>query len=249
MTRLGVNVDHVATLREARRALEPDPVTAALLAELAGADGIVAHLRMDRRHIKEHDLRRLRESLTTKLDLEMAASSEMIEIALEVKPDIVTLVPERPQEITTEGGLDLKKHRDEAKAAIEKLKREGIRVSLFLDPDGEQIRLGRELGADMVEINTGRYAEAAPKSLEGRSADYRRELEKIQSAAELAAGLGFAVLAGHGLTYRNVKPIADIPQIEELNIGHNIIARAALVGIERAVREMLAIVKPGAGGR
>lgn len=239
MTKLGVNVDHIATLRQARRAPEPDPVTAALLAELAGAHGITVHLRSDRRHIQERDVRLLRETVTTRLNVEMAATKEMVRIGLEIRPDTVTLVPERENEITTEGGLDVIRHRKPIQRALEKLEREGIRVSLFIDPDLSQIEEAARLGAGMVELNTAAYAEAVPKGLQESDPGFRSELEKLRAAAEFAASLELEVLAGHGLTYRNVRPVSDLPEIVELNIGHNIVSRAALVGMERAVREML----------
>lgn len=239
MTLLGVNVDHVATIRQARGAPEPDPVTAALLAELAGADGITVHLRGDRRHIQERDVALLRQTVTTRLNIELAVSEEMLEIALDVKPDAVTLVPERPEEITTEGGLDVVKHGDEIRSAVERLLAGGIQVSLFLDPDRSQVEAAAAVGAPMVELNTAAYAEAVPLGLDVRAEDFRHELETLRQAAELAQVLRLRVLAGHGLTYRNVGPVSRLPQVEELNIGHNIVARAVLVGMERAVREML----------
>ena len=239
MTLLGVNVDHVATIRQARGAPEPDPVTAALLAELAGADGITVHLRGDRRHIQERDVVLLRQTVTTRLNIELAASEEMLEIALDVKPDAVTLVPERPDEITTEGGLDVVKHGDEIGVAVERLRAGGIQVSLFLDPDRSQIEAASAVGAPMVELNTAAYAEAVPLGLDLQSENFRRELETLRQVAELAHGLQLRVLAGHGLTYRNVGPVSRLPQVEELNIGHNIVARGVLVGMERAVGEML----------
>ncbi len=239
MTLLGVNVDHVATIRQARGAPEPDPVTAALLAELAGADGITVHLRGDRRHIQERDVVLLRQTVTTRLNIELAASEEMLEIALDVKPDAVTLVPEQPDEITTEGGLDVVKHGHEIGVAVERLRAGGIQVSLFLDPDRSQIEAASAVGAPMVELNTAAYAEAVPLGLDLQSENFRRELETLRQVAELAHGLQLRVLAGHGLTYRNVGPVSRLPQVEELNIGHNIVARGVLVGMERAVREML----------
>lgn len=229
--KLGVNIDHVATIREARKALEPEPVAAAVLAELGGADGIIIHLRMDRRHIKDRDLRLLREVVKMELNLEMAATEGMVKIALDVRPDQVTLVPERPNEITTEGGLNLVDRIDEIKEVVEKLKESGIRVSIFVDPDPAQVKAAKEAGADCIEIHTGLYAEAEGKAR-------KEEYNKILEAAQLAQNLGLAVNAGHGLNYRNVKPIASIPGMEELNIGHSIVARAVLVGMERAVREM-----------
>ncbi len=239
-TRLGVNIDHVATIRQARRAPEPDPVTAAALAELAGAHGITVHLRGDRRHIQDRDVRLLRETVTTRLNVEMAASQEMIRIALEILPEQVTLVPENPNEITTEGGLDVTVHHAEIREAVESLRRGGIEVSLFIDPSQEQIVRAAEVGAEVVELNTAAYAEAVPRGLDEHDLEFQRELEKLSNAARLGESHGLRILAGHGLTYRNVGPVSRIDQIEELNIGHNIVSRAVLVGMERAVREMLA---------
>jgi len=239
MTKLGVNIDHIATIRQARHALEPDPVAAALLAELAGADGITVHLREDRRHIRDSDVRRLRESVATRLNLEMAATAEMVQIACDLAPDQATLVPEREGEITTEGGLDIIRNRDSAAMAIQKLRERGIMVSLFIDPDKQQVEAASMLGATMIELNTRAYSEACPRSPDLAGAPLQRELKKVIDAARYGSSLGLTILAGHGLTYRNVRLISDVPQIEELNIGHNIIARAALVGMERAVREML----------
>ena len=231
--RLGVNIDHVATVRQARMAPEPEPVTAALLAELAGAHGITVHLRGDRRHIQERDLELLRQVVAAKLNVEMAATAEMIDIAARVKPDQVTLVPEQPQELTT--GLDVVRHADGLAGAIGSLRGAGIRTSLFIDTDVSQIERAALLGAQAVEINTGPYADAPE---DGRGA----QCEQVARAAAAAGEQGLEVLAGHGLTYRNVGPIAAIAGIEELNIGHSIIARAVLVGMERAVREMLALL-------
>ena len=239
MTRLGVNVDHVATVRQARRAPEPDPVTAALLAELAGADGITVHLRGDRRHIRERDVRLLREVVTTRLNLEMAITGEMLEIATRLRPNTATLVPETDEEVTTEGGLDVVARPQSVRSAIRTLEGAGLEVSLFIDPDLEQLAASSRVGAGLVELNTAAYAEAVPKGLSEHDPGYRRELDKLVEASEFAASRGIRVLAGHGLTYRNVRPISRIPQVEELNIGHNIVARATLVGMGRAVREML----------
>ena len=239
MTRLGVNVDHVATVRQARRAPEPDPVTAALLAELAGADGITVHLRGDRRHIRERDVRLLREVVTTRLNLEMAITGEMLEIATRLRPNTATLVPETDEEVTTEGGLDVVARPESVRSAIRTLEGAGLEVSLFIDPDLEQLASSSRVGAGLVELNTAAYAEAVPKGLSEHDPGYRRELDKLVEASEFAASRDIRVLAGHGLTYRNVRPISRIPQVEELNIGHNIVARATLVGMERAVREML----------
>ncbi len=240
MTKLGVNVDHIATIRQARQAIEPDPVAAAILAELAGADGITIHLRGDRRHIRDSDVRRMRETVTTRLNVEMAATAEMVRIALELGPDQVTLVPEREGEVTTEGGLNVVANLGSVAPAILQLQQGRIQVSLFIDPEAEQIDAGANLGASMIELNTRAFSETCPKSPDLAGADLRHELEKVSAAAKRGAAKGMKVLAGHGLTYRNVRLISDIPEIEELNIGHNIVARASLVGMERAVREMLA---------
>ena len=239
MTKLGVNVDHIATVREARQAPEPDPVAAALLAELAGADGITVHIRGDLRHINERDIRLLREVVTTRLNIEMAVTTEMIDFALEVQPDTVTLVPEREGEVTTEGGLDVIRNPKQIAAAIERLKKAGLEVSVFIDPQLDQIERSSAVGAEMIEINTAAYAEAVPKGLKESDPGFQREIEKVRVAAHSADDLDLRVLAGHGLTYRNVRPISNIAEIIELNIGHNIIARANLVGMEQAVREML----------
>ena len=236
MPRLSVNIDHIATLRQARKGTEPDPVAAAVMADLAGADGIIAHLREDRRHIQDRDLRLLREIVHTKLNLEMAATGEMQRIALEVRPNIVTLVPEKREELTTEGGLDVATRIAFFKEYIGPFQQAGIGVSLFIDPDEKQIGASKKTGAAWVEIHTGAYANA------GNEADKDREFLKITEAAKLAASLGLRVGAGHGLNYVNVKRIARIPEVEELNIGHSIVSRAALVGLERAVREMVAAI-------
>lgn len=235
MPKLGVNVDHVATLRQARGGREPDPVTAAAFAELAGADGITVHLREDRRHIQDRDVMLLRRTLQTRLNLEMAATEEMVGIALKVVPAAVTLVPERRQELTTEGGLDVLRHRQTLGPQIELLQQAGIVVSLFVDPDPEQIKASARLKADFVEIHTGAYCEADP----GR---HSTELSKIEQAVAAAKKFGLGVNAGHGLNYHNVRPVAEIKGIEEFNIGHSIICRAVLVGMDRAVREMAALV-------
>lgn len=232
MPRLSVNIDHIATIRQARRGVEPDPVAAAVIAELAGADGIIAHLREDRRHVQDRDLRLLREMVRTKLNLEMAATEEMHRIALEVKPDFTTLVPEKREELTTEGGLEVASRIDFMRSYISALRRGGITVSLFIDPDEGQIAAARTAEADWVEIHTGAYANAKDE----REQD--REFEKIVEAAKRAASLGLRVGAGHGLNYVNVGRIARIPEVEELNIGHSIISRAALVGLERAVADI-----------
>ena len=233
--RLAVNIDHIATLREARKAHEPEPVAAALIAEMAGAQGITVHLRSDRRHIQERDLQLLRQAVATKLNVEMAVTADMARVALEVHPDQVTLVPERPQELTTEGGLDVVLHAAAVQDFVQQMHDGGIRVSIFLDPDGDQVRKAKAVGADAVEINTGRYAEAPAGSTD-------TELARIVEAARLAARHDLEVLAGHGLNYTNVIAIAGIPEIVELNIGHSIVARAALAGMERAVRDMVTLL-------
>jgi len=230
MIRLGVNVDHVATVRQARGIDVPDPVEAALLAERGGADGITVHLREDRRHIQERDVELLRRKIGTKLNLEMALNPEIVEIARQIRPDDVCLVPERRAELTTEGGLDVIGQKARIKEAVAKLHGDGIRVSLFVDPERLQIEASREVGAHGVEIHTGRYSNA----IENRA----RELEEVIAAASLGHRLGLEVHGGHGLNYENVLPVAHVPEIVELNIGHSIVARAILVGIEQAVREM-----------
>jgi pyridoxine 5-phosphate synthase len=237
VSRLSVNIDHIATIRQARRGVEPDPIAAAVLAELAGADGIIVHLREDRRHIQDRDLRIARQIVRTKLNLEMAATDEMQRIALEVRPDIVTLVPEKREELTTEGGLEVFARVETIKSFAGRLQETGIPVSLFIDPDEQQIAAAKKSGAAWVEIHTGAYANAE------RGKERNAELGKIVEAAKLAASLGLRVGAGHGLNYQNVKAIAMIPELEELNIGHSIISRASLVGIERAVREMIELVR------
>ncbi len=232
MARLGVNIDHVATLRQARGGVEPDPIAAAVLVELAGADGLVVHLREDRRHIQDRDLTQLREVVQTKLDLEIAAEESMAKAALSVKPHLVTLVPERRQELTTEGGLDVAGQRDKIQKLIELLHDGGIPVSLFIEPDLAQVKAAHKVAADYVELHTGRYANAK------RAKEEQLEVEALSQAAKLAYKLGMGVNAGHGLNYRNVKRLTHIQEIVEYNIGHSIIARAVLVGLERAVREM-----------
>jgi pyridoxine 5-phosphate synthase len=229
---LGVNIDHIATLRQARRTVEPDPVAAAVIAELAGADGITVHLREDRRHIQDRDVRLLRQTVRTHLNLEMAATDEMVAIALEVKPDYVTLVPERREEITTEGGLDVAGQVSRLRDVVGQLQGSGIPVSLFIDPDPTQVAAAAQVGARWVELHTGRYAEASS------AAQRQVELDHLEKASQQALQLGLRVNAGHGLTYWNVGPVARIPGMEELNIGHSIISRAVLVGLDRAVREM-----------
>jgi pyridoxine 5-phosphate synthase len=234
--RLGVNVDHVATLRQSRRTSYPDPVAAAVMAELAGADQITIHLREDRRHIQERDLQVMRKTVTTRLNLEMAATQEMVKIAYEVKPDVVTLVPERREELTTEGGLDVVGGREAVRKAVKTLRDADILVSLFIDPDLDQVKAAHRAEAEVVEFHTGRYCDARLAS------DRRKELSRLVDACKAAAKLGLAVAAGHGLNYQNVGPVAAIAEVEELNIGHSIVARAVLVGMERAVREMKELI-------
>ncbi len=234
MKKLCVNVDHIATIREARKTNEPDPIYAAVLAELGGADGITVHLREDRRHIQDRDIRLLREIVKTKLNLEMASIREMVEIALELKPDQVSLVPEKREEITTEGGLDvLSQEKYLAKEVTEKLHKADIPVSFFIDPDLEQVRAAKKAGAFSIEINTGRYSEMKKEQ------DLKWEIKKIEEASSEASSLGLRVYAGHGLTYNNIVNILHIDEIEEFNIGHNIVSRASMVGMEKAVREMV----------
>jgi pyridoxine 5-phosphate synthase len=230
--RLGVNIDHVATVRQARRGHEPDPVAAAVLALLGGADGITIHLREDRRHIQERDLRLLRQVVTNRLNLELAADDEVVAIACEVKPDEATLVPEKRQELTTEGGLDVIANEATVARAIERLQQAGIEVSLFIDPDIRQIEAAKVLGVPAIEIQTARYSEAKTKS------DRDQELAELTAAARHAVERGLAVHLGHGLNYENVKWVVRIPGVQELNIGHSIVSRALLIGMERAVREM-----------
>ncbi len=235
--RLGVNIDHVATLRQARKTYEPDPVAAAIICDLAGADGIVCHLREDRRHINDEDLRRIREVVKSTLNLEMAASDEMVRIAVKTKPEIVTLVPEKREELTTEGGLDVASHKDHLRDIIFRLKSAGIKVSVFIDPDIEQIKQCAAIDADIVEIHTGHYANAKTTS------ETDEEFERIRHAAIYAEKSGLSVCAGHGLNYHNVKDITEIEEIEELNIGHSIISRAVLTGLEKAVRDMAELIR------
>lgn len=232
MIRLGVNIDHVATLRQARRAKEPDPVAAAVLATLGGADGITVHLREDRRHIQDRDVYLLRETVSTRLNLELAAYDEIIAIALKVKPDEATLVPEKRQELTTEGGLDVIATEGQTRPAVERLKAAGIAVSLFIDPDLAQVDQAMDLGADAIEFQTASYSEAV--GAEAAAA----ELDKLRTASTHAVALGLHVHMGHGLNYTNVKPVVRLPGVVELNIGHAIVSRAVFVGLERAVREM-----------
>ena len=235
--KLAVNVDHIATIREARKADIPEPVLAALLAEQAGAAGIVCHIRSDRRHIKERDLQVLRQTIKTKLNIEMASTDEMKSIALDIKPDIVSLVPERDEEITTEGGLDVLSNETHLQAHIQELKDAGIRVSIFVDPDTGQIEACKRAGVDLIEINTGKYADAKPGELRDQA------FEELVHTAGHGAKLGLEIHAGHGLDYFNVKPVAAIPEMKEFSIGFAIVARAAIVGIDRAVREMIALIE------
>jgi pyridoxine 5-phosphate synthase len=237
--RLGVNIDHVATLRQARGGREPDPVWAAAAAELGGADGITVHLREDRRHIQDRDLRLLRQTVAVRLNLELSVAPEIVAIALEVKPDQVTLVPERREELTTEGGLDVLAHRGRIADAVARCRDAGLEVALFLDPDPAQIEASLGLGIHAIELHTGRYANAA----EGRPRLAELEAQRSAAAAIVAAGL--ELHAGHGLNYRNVRPIAQIEHMAELNIGHSIISRALFAGLERAVREMKACICDG----
>lgn len=245
-TRLNVNIDHVATVRQARRAPEPSVIAAAMICEQAGADGITVHLRGDRRHIQDHDIRLLRETVTTYLNLEMAATEEMLDVARQAEPDAVTLVAERAEEITTEGGLDVKSNAATVRSAVDTLRESGILASLFIDPDPEQIAAAHEVGAQQVELCTAAYAEAmlGARGIHGEGAvRANQELRRLREGAELAAQYGLLVAAGHGLTYRNVGAVAGIDQIIEFNIGHNIIARAVFVGLETAVKEMREAIK------
>ncbi len=235
MARLGVNVDHVATIRQARGGHEPDPVTAAAIAELAGADGITVHLREDRRHIQDRDVMVLCRTVQTRLNLEMALTDEMVGIALDVVPHSVTLVPEKRQELTTEGGLNVVKSKDLLVRQIEALKQAGIIVSLFVDPDLEQVKASAQVKADYVEIHTGTYCEA-------QGIEQGVELNKIAETIHMARELGLGINAGHGLNYRNILPILALGGVEEYNIGHSIISRAVLVGMDRAVREMADLI-------
>lgn len=236
MVKLGVNVDHIATIRQARGVTEPDPIAAAMLAELAGAHGITVHLREDRRHIQDRDVEILRKTVQTRLNLEMALTDEMVAFALKVLPDAVTLVPEGRHELTTEGGLDVSMLRSTLTQKIVLLKQAGIVVSLFVEPDLEQIKSSHKVGADYIEIHTGTYCEMRS------DADKREQLQRIELAISAARKLGLGVNAGHGLNYQNLAPVLALKGIEEFNIGHSIVSRASLVGMERAVREMLALM-------
>jgi pyridoxine 5-phosphate synthase len=235
--RLAVNIDHIATLREARGGMDPDPVTAAHLCELAGAEGIVCHLREDRRHINDRDLRLLRETIKTKLDLEMAPTEEIIKIAIETLPELATLVPERRQELTTEGGLDVRGHKHVLRDAVRELQKHDIEVSLFVDPVPEQIEAAKEIGANKIEIHTGEYANARTQR------EQREQFEIVGQAAKLATELGLGVNAGHGLNYFNISLIKQIQQIEEISIGHALVSRAVFVGLHTAVKEMISLLE------
>ncbi|MDY0362562.1 MAG: pyridoxine 5'-phosphate synthase [Desulforegulaceae bacterium] len=236
MSKLAVNVDHVATLREARKTTYPDPVTAAFLAELAGADGIVVHLREDGRHIQQRDVRILRDTVQTRLILEMAATDEMLKFAMDIIPDFVTLVPEKREELTTEGGLDLIFNKDKTKYAVENLKSAAIPVSIFIDADNDQIELAKEIGADAIEIHTGGFCDSEDEAMQ------KKEFEKVIKAAKYAQSLGLLVNAGHGLCYKTIKAFKGSNLIHEFSIGHSIISRAVLVGMEKAVRDMIKII-------
>jgi len=237
MARLAVNIDHVATVRQARGIDEPDPVLAAGIVELAGADGIICHLREDRRHINDRDLEILRKTVKTRLNMEMAAVEEMVNIACRVGPELVTLVPEKREEVTTEGGLDVQARPEHYREVVERLRSAGIRVSLFVDPEFGQIDAAHEAGADVVEIHTGHYADASTES------EVENQFERIARAVKSAARLKLNISAGHGLNYANIKRFRALPQIEEYSIGHSIVGRAVIVGMERAVRDMIALVK------
>lgn len=239
MAKLAVNVDHVATIRQARRVDEPDPVLAAAIAELAGAEGIIIHLREDRRHIQDRDLEILRKTVKTQLNLEMAATDEMVGIAMDVKPDVVTFVPEKRAELTTEGGLDVLFNKEKLKEMIEELKQVGIKMSLFIDPDLEQVKASHRLGANAVEMHTGSYCDSRLVQ------EIDKEFNRIEDAVMLSSKLGLEVRAGHGLDYRNIQRILTLKDIEEYSIGHSIIARTVIVGMERAVREMVELIKAG----
>jgi pyridoxine 5-phosphate synthase len=237
MPGLVINVDHVATLREARKSKIPDPVSAATIAELAGADGVVVHLREDRRHIQERDVRLLRETNRTKLTLKMAATSEMMAIAMEIKPDLVTLVPEKREELTTEGGLDIHLHKNVVSDAVQAFQKVGIPVGIFVDPDLDQIKLAHRINADCIEIDTGVFCNAETKKKRSET------FERIVSSTKLAHKLKLGVNAGRGLGYQTIKAFKGLSEIDEFCIGHSVIARAVLVGMDRAVREMIALIK------
>lgn len=237
--KLSINIDHIATLRNARGGIEPDPVAAAAVCESAGADGIVVHLREDRRHIRDKDVVTLRSMVKTKLDLEMGANEDIITIALRIIPDLITLVPEKRQELTTEGGLDVVSQKKKLSTVISRFHQKNIPVSLFVDPIREQIDASKEIGADMIELHTGEYSDAKD------DAEKERLLSVIRVSADYGKSIGLGVNAGHGLNYINVPPVSRIASIDELSIGHSVIARAAFVGLDRAVREMMGLVKKG----
>lgn len=237
MAKLGVNIDHVATIRQARKSAVPDPVEAAIICEAAGCDSIVCHLREDRRHIIDEDVRRLKKAVKTRLNLEMSVAKEIVDFACRIRPDQATIVPEKRQEITTEGGLDVRKNMQKVRGAVSRLRSKGIDVSLFINPDTRQIDASVEAEANIIEIHTGEYANAATSS------SRRKELDAIKRAASYALDLGLEVNAGHGLDYGNVTDIAVINGMNELNIGHSIISRAVFVGMERAVEEMIGRIK------
>lgn len=239
MILLGVNIDHVATVRQARKTVEPDPVTAAALAELGGADGITVHLRQDRRHIQDRDVRLLRETLRSTLNLEMAVGEDILAFALDIRPDYVCLVPEHRQELTTEGGLLVRADDQALRSTIDTLRQHGISVSLFIEPDPATVRLAKTLGADAVELHTGTWANTwlASRGID-RDGAVAKQLQRLEAAADAAAEVGIRLHAGHGITYRNVGDLLHLPQLKELNIGHCIISKAVMVGMERAVREM-----------
>ena len=242
MPKLGVNIDHVATLREARKVREPDPVSAAVLCELAGADGITVHLREDRRHIQERDVRLLRQTVTTHLNLEMAPSAEMLQFAIDVLPDMATLVPERREELTTEGGLDVAGRVDEIAKVVGSLRKHEVAVSLFIEPEIHQVRAAQRTGARFVELHTGAFASAYDF---GGGSTWEEELAKLRNIPQLALKSGMEVNMGHGLNYRNVRYVSEIEGVWELNIGHSIVGRALLVGFERAVKEMREQIRRG----
>jgi len=235
--RLAINVDHFATIREARKSNEPEPVLAALLSELAGAEGIVCHIRGDRRHIKERDLKLFSEAIKTKLNIEMAATEEMKKIAVDLKPEVVSLVPEREEELTTEGGLDVISNEKHLGPHIQELQKAGIRVSIFVDPDLKQIEACHRVRVNLIEINTGKYSDLKP------GAERDKALDEIKEVAKYSRTLGLEIHAGHGLDYKNVQPVAEIPEITELSIGFSIVARSAIVGIDMAVREMVSLIE------
>jgi pyridoxine 5-phosphate synthase len=243
MLKLGVNVDHVATLREARKERNPDPVAIALMAEMAGANGITAHMREDLRHIQERDMRLLRQTVTSRLNLEMAPTAGMVEFALELQPDMVTLVPERRAELTTEGGLDVAAHEKELERIVANLRAQRIVVSLFIDPEARQVRASQKVGADAIELHTGHFARAFAN--EPGEDPWQAERARLVDAAALGNRLNLRVNAGHGLDYQNVAYVSSIPRMEELNIGHSIVSRSIAVGIDRAVRDMLDAMRLG----